>query len=181
MGRRRKHGIIDNLDPAVKSTVEEMILSAQFTYRDIVEYITDTTGQSISQAAVCRYAKGFCEDAAAIHMAQENFRAIAEMCGKYPDLDTTEGIVQLMSSLVMTSVRNLSPEDLDGTDPLKLIKQASELVRAVSYKRSMDIKTRSLPRRDLMPPRKSCLRDWQAMTLSCTDSLQITSKARKAS
>ena len=51
MGRRRKHGIIDNLDPAVKSTVEEMILSAQFTYRDIVEYITDTTGQT----AVCRY------------------------------------------------------------------------------------------------------------------------------
>ena len=44
MGRRRKHGIIDNLDPAVKNTVEEMILSAQFTYRDIVEYITDTTG-----------------------------------------------------------------------------------------------------------------------------------------
>lgn len=144
MGRRRKHGIIDNLDPAVKSTVEEMILSAQFTYRDITQYITDTTGQSISQAAVCRYAKGFCEDAAAIHMAQENFRAIAEMCGKYPDLDTTEGIVQLMSSLVMTSVRNLSPEDLDGTDPLKLIKQASELVRAVSYKRSMDIKNKEI-------------------------------------
>ena len=137
MGRRRKHGIIDNLDPAVKSTVEEMILSAQFTYRDITQYITDTTGQSISQAAVCRYAKGFCEDAAAIHMAQENFRAIAEMCGKYPDLDTTEGIVQIMSSLVMTSVRNLSPEDLDGTDP-------SELVRAVSYKRSMDIKSKEI-------------------------------------
>lgn len=61
MGRRRKHGIIDTLDPAVKATVEEMIMSAQFTYRDIVDYISESAGQSISQAAVCRYAKGLYE------------------------------------------------------------------------------------------------------------------------
>lgn len=141
---RRKHSKIDRLKPEVKSTVEEMILSADFTYKDIAEYIADSAGESISQAAICNYAKGFCEDMAAIRLAHENFAAIAKECAKYPSLDTTEGIVQMMSGLMMTAVRNLSPEDLSETDPLKLIKQASELVRAVSYKRNLDIKSKEL-------------------------------------
>lgn len=65
-------------------------------------------------------------------------------CGKYPDLDTTEGIVQITSNLIMTAVRGLSEEDLKSSDPIKLVKQATELVRAVSYKRNMDIKNREL-------------------------------------
>lgn len=141
---RRKHSKIDRLKPEVKAAVEEMILSADFTYRDIAEYIADSAGESISQAAICNYAKGFCEDMAAIRLAHDNFAAIAKECAKYPELDTTEGIVQMMSSLMMTAVRNLSPDDLQETDPLKLIKQASELVRAVSYKRNLDIKSREL-------------------------------------
>lgn len=141
---RRKHSKIDRLKPEIKSTVEEMILSADFTYKDIAQYIADSAGESISQAAICNYAKGFCEDMAAIRLAHENFAAIAQECAKYPSLDTTEGIVQMMSALMMTAVRNLSPEDLQETDPLKLIKQASELVRAVSYKRNLDIKAKEI-------------------------------------
>lgn len=144
MGRRRKHGIIDTLDPAVKAAVEEMIMSAQFTYKDIVDYIAESAGQSISQAAVCRYAKGLCEDVEAIHMAQENIRAIAQECAKCPDMDATEGIVRVMSSVMMSAVRELSPEDLRDTDPVKLMKQASELVKAVSYKRNLDIKNKEI-------------------------------------
>lgn len=141
---RRRHSRISMLDEAVKNTVDEMVLSAQFTYRDIAEYIRDTCGQNISQSAICRYAKGLCADMEAIHIAQENFRTIMQECAKYPDLDTTEGIVQISSNLIMSAVRGLSPEQLSGADPLKLIKQAAELVRAVSYKRSMDIKNREL-------------------------------------
>lgn len=141
---RRKHSKIDRLKPEVKSTVEEMILSADFTYRDIARYIADSSGESISQAAICNYAKGFCEDMAAIRMAHENFSVIMQECAKYPDLDTTEGIVQIMSSLMMSAVRGLSPEDLQNTDPIKLLKQASELVRAVSYKRNLDIKSKDI-------------------------------------
>lgn len=144
MGRRRKHSTIDMLDPAVKSTVDEMIMSAQFTYKDICEYISDTAGQSISQAAVCRYAKGLCEDVAAIHMAQENIKSIAAECAKYPDLDATEGIVKVMTSIMMSAIRELSPDDLQTADPIKLIKQASELVKAVSYKRNLDIKSKEI-------------------------------------
>ena len=50
--RNRKHSKIDLLEPAVKSEIESMILSAEFTYKDIVEYIRDSTGEMISQAAV---------------------------------------------------------------------------------------------------------------------------------
>lgn len=141
---RRKHSTIDMLDEAIKSTVEEMILCPQFTYGDIAEYIRDTCGKNISRSAICRYAKGFCADMEAIHIAQENFRAIMQECAKYPDLDTTEGIVQITSNLVMTAIRGLSEDDLKDADPIKLIKQAAELVRAVSYKRSMDIKNKEL-------------------------------------
>ena len=141
---RRKHSKIDRLRPEIKAAVEEMILSADFTYKDIAEYIADSAGESVSQAAICNYAKGFCEDMAAIRMAQENFKNIMRECAKYPDLDTTEGMVQIMSGLMMSAVRELSPEDLRETDPVKLIKQASELVRAVSYKRSLDVKSKEL-------------------------------------
>lgn len=141
---RRKHSKIDRLKPEVKSTVEEMIMSADFTYRDIAQYISDSAGISISQAAICNYAQGFCEDAAAIQLEREKFAIIAQECAKYPNLDTTEGIVHMISGLVMSAVRDLSPDDLSETDPLKLLKQATELIRAVSYKRNMDIKSKEI-------------------------------------
>lgn len=144
MGRRRKHGIIDMLDPAVKATVDEMVMSAQFTYKDIVDYISESAGQSISQAAVCRYAKGLCEDVEAIHIARENIRAIAAECAKMPDMDATEGIVAILSNIMMSAVRGLSPEDLQDADPIKLMKQASELVKVMSYKRNLDIKSKEI-------------------------------------
>lgn len=144
MGRRRKHGKIDTLDPAVKATVDEMVMSAQFTYKDIVDYISESAGQSISQAAVCRYAKGLCEDVEAIHIARENIKAITAECAKMPDMDATEGIVAVMSNIMMSAVRSLSPEDLQDADPMKLMKQAAELVKAVSYKRNLDIKSKEI-------------------------------------
>ena len=36
---RRKHSKIDLLEPKVKDEVESMILSNNFTYKEIVEYI----------------------------------------------------------------------------------------------------------------------------------------------
>jgi len=141
---RRKHGKIDMLDPAVKNTVDEMIMSARFRYREIAEYIADTAGEEISQSAICRYAQGLCADMQAIHIAQENFKAIMQECAKYPDIDTTEGIVQISSNLMMTAVRSLSPEQLQNADPLKVMKQATELVRAASYKRNLEMKNKDI-------------------------------------
>lgn len=52
---RRKHSKIDNLEPAVKETVDEMIKTGAY-YREIVDYI-QSHGVSISLAAVGKYAK----------------------------------------------------------------------------------------------------------------------------
>lgn len=144
MARRRKHSKIDMLDANVKSEVESMITSNNFTYREIVEYIQDTTGTQISQQAVFRYAKGLCESLETIRIAQENFKAITQELNRYPNLDTTEGIIQLLSHLMLGYVQNLSGDDLQNADPVKVMKQASELIRVASYKRNLDIKNKEL-------------------------------------
>ena len=58
---RRKHSKIDNLEPAVKETVDEMIKTGAY-YREIVEYI-QSHGVSISLAAVGKYAKNLMSNA----------------------------------------------------------------------------------------------------------------------
>lgn len=144
MARRRKHSKIDLLDPNVKAEVESMITSNDFTYKEIVEYIQDTTGTQISQQAVFRYAKGLCESLETIRIAQENFKAITQELNRNPNLDTTEGIIQLLSHLLLQYVQNLSGEDLQNADPVKVMKQAAELIRVASYKRNLDIKNKEL-------------------------------------
>lgn len=141
---RRKHSKIDLLEPKIKDDVEGMIISANFTYKEIVEYIQDTTGTSISQQAVCRYAKGLGESLASVRMAQETFKAVQQELNRNPDLDTTEGIIQLLSHLLLNYVQQLSGEDLQNVDPMRVIKQASELIRVASYKRNLDIKNKEL-------------------------------------
>ena len=142
--RNRKHSKIDMLDPAVKSEVESMILSNNFTYKDIVDYIQDNTGEMISQASVCRYARGLCESLESIRYAQETFRAVNDEINRTPDMDTTEGIIRILSHIMLTNIQRLSDEDFESVDPLKLLKQASDLIRASAYKRNMDIKNKEL-------------------------------------
>lgn len=142
--KNRKHSKIDMLDPAVKAEVESMIISNNFTYGDIVEYIQSCTGEMISKASVCRYARGLCESLESIRFAQENFRAISAELNRNPNLDTTEGIIQILSHLMLNNIRGLSEEDFKDVDPLKIMKQASELIRAAAYKRNLDIKNKEL-------------------------------------
>lgn len=141
--RNRKHSKIDMLAPEVKSTVEAMI-TANYTYREIVEYIKDCTGEMISQAAVCRYAQGLCESLESIRYAQETLRAVNDEINRTPDMDTTEGMVRIISHILLTNIQKLSDEDFEGIDPLKLLKQSSELIRVAAYKRNLDIKSKEI-------------------------------------
>lgn len=141
--RNRKHSKIDMLAPEVKSTVESMI-TANYTYREIVEYIRDCTGEMISQAAVCRYAQGLCESLESIRYAQETFRAVNDEINRTPDMDTTEGMIRILSHIMLTNVQQLSDEDFKKVDPLKLMKQASELVRVAAYKKNLDLKNKDI-------------------------------------
>lgn len=58
--------------------------------------------------------------------------------------DTTEEIIRTLSNLILTSIERLSDEDLEDVDPMKLMKQASDLIRLTAYKKSVDLKNKKL-------------------------------------
>jgi len=130
--RNRKHSKIDKLPPDLRDTVEQMMQS-NFTYAEIADYIRDH-GFEISITSVYRHAK----------MAQENFRVVMEEVAKYPQLDTTEGIIRLLSHQVMEAIQNTTEEQWKNIDPSKLVSQATGLVKAASYKANMDIKNKDI-------------------------------------
>ncbi|MGN0601278.1 MAG: phage protein Gp27 family protein [Oscillospiraceae bacterium] len=141
--KRRKHSIIDKLPPELKATVEEMMKS-DFTYQEIADYIKSQTDQDISITSVWRYASNLNESVEALRMAQENFRVIMEEMNKYPALDTTEGIIRLLSHNVLESIQNTPEERWQQINPEQLIKQATALVKAASYKKNLDIKNEDI-------------------------------------
>lgn len=141
--KRRKHSIIDKLPPELKATVEEMMKS-DFTYQDIADYIKAQTDNDISITSVWRYASSLNESVETLRMAQENFRVIMEEINKYPALDTSEGIIRLLSHNVLESIQNTPEERWQQLDPEALIKQATALVKAASYKKNLDIKNEDI-------------------------------------
>ena len=61
-----------------------------------------------------------------------------------PEPDTTEEIIRTLSGIILSSIQRLSDEDLEDVDPMKLMKQASDLIRLTAYKKSVDIKNKKL-------------------------------------
>lgn len=140
----RKHSKIDKLKPEFKADVEEMIASGQFTYTEIAEYIYSNTGQTISLGAISKHAKRLALTLNTLRMAQENFKVVMQELNKYPDLNSTDGIIQLMAYKLFTSVEQVTDDDLKKSDPLKLMKQAAELVRVAAYKKNLDLKNKEI-------------------------------------
>lgn len=139
--RRRSAGTIDNLPEELKYTVEQMLLTNR-TYREVVEYLAEN-GVKLSQMAVCRYAGRYLATVEQMKMAQENMRMIMEELNKYPDLDTGEAILRLASQNVFQAISAVPEEDWEGIDPQQLLKEATGLIRAASYKRRVDTQLRS--------------------------------------
>lgn len=139
---RRRHSIIDKLPAEIKETVDEMV-RANFTYRDIVDYIK-STGNDISLASVGRYAANLNETVRSIRMAQENFRAIMEETERHPNLDATDGILCILSNQLLEAVNSLPEEQLQSADLNSLIKNSVALTKAVAYKKNIDLKNRDI-------------------------------------
>lgn len=132
----RKHGIIDELSPELKWTVEQMLLSGS-TYSEIVDYL----GQHdvpISIASVCRWARAYNASAQMLAVAQQNFKRLMDQMDQYPDLDTTEAMIRLASQNVINALVNTSEEEWDKMDKDKLLSSALGLVRAAAYKKKTD-------------------------------------------
>ncbi len=144
MGKKknRKHSIIDGLPGNIKEAVEEMI-KADFTYREIVEYIKKQ-GFEISQSSVQRYASGLNETLQSLRMAQENFRAVMEETEKYKNLDVSDGILRLLSNQIFQTINGMSEEQMSDVDFETLMKNAVALTKAIAYKKKIDIDTQSV-------------------------------------
>lgn len=137
---RRKHSKIDQLDPAVRETVDEMIKTGSY-YREIVDYI-QSHGISISLAAVGKYAKNLMTTLDSLRLAQENFRAIMEETERYPDLDMTDGILRLLANQMLEAISQMPEEKLQELDFETLTKNAVALTRAAAYKRNVELRNK---------------------------------------
>lgn len=140
---RRRHFKINDLSPEIKTQVDEM-LAANFTYGDIVEYIQSSSDMKISQMAISRYAQHLNKTIQTLRVAQENFRVIMEEINNYPSLDTSEGIIRLLAHNLLESIQNTPQEKWKNIEPEQLLKQATSLVKAASYKRNMDLKNEDI-------------------------------------
>lgn len=139
--QRRRNGKIDRLGPMQKDTVNQMLLSGA-TYREVVEYLQGH-GVQLSRTAVCTYAKKFLATSQMLRIAQDNFKMLMDDIDRHPDLDTTEGIIRIMSNSILQTLANAKPEDWQGMDMEKLLKEANALVRVTSQKRRVDMQNRS--------------------------------------
>ncbi len=140
--KNRKCSKIDRMPLKVKEAVEQMMLNPTITYREIVEFI-QKKGYEISLSSVQRHAANLNESASTLKMAQENFRVIMEEIQRYPNLDTTEGIIRLLSNYTMEAINSTPEERWKDLDPLKLMAQATALTRAAAYKSKVDVETQN--------------------------------------
>lgn len=138
---RRACGKIDKLQSDIKDTVDQMLVSGQ-TYREIVSYLADN-GEQISQAAVSRYAQRFLANAQQLRIAQENFRMILTETERYPELDPAEAILRMASQKVFDAISKLDEGQFDDVSADDLLRQATALARAVTYKRKTDTDVKS--------------------------------------
>lgn len=131
--RNRKHSKIDGLPPDLKATVQQMLLDGD-TYSEVIAYL-QTQGVSISLASVCRYAQAYLAEHEALMLANANLQRMMEEVSKYPDLDTTEAIIRIVSHNLLNVLSNTSEEDWQEIDLSKLLKETNALVRASAYKK----------------------------------------------
>jgi len=102
--KRRIVGSIDKLQPALKDTVDQMLMSGE-SYREIRRCLAENE-VILSQASVCRYAKRFLANAEQLRIAQENFRMILTETERYPNLDPTD--ILLLRLIAYTSIKSSS-------------------------------------------------------------------------
>lgn len=139
--RRRSTGKIDRLPDELRDTVEQMLLAGQ-TYREIVEYLAEHE-VTLSQMAVCTYAKKYLASVEQLRLSQENMKIMMEELDKYPNLDVTEGLLRVASNNLFNALTSMPDEGWDLLSPEKLLKQATALARATAYKKRVDQQLKS--------------------------------------
>ncbi len=130
-----------DLPPEVKETVDQMLL-VDTKYKYILEYISDN-GEKISLSCLWRYAQHFKANVQMVTIASENFRYMMDEIQKYPDLDVTEAITRLAAQNIFNALANTEEDAWLEVSPDKMMREANALVRAVAYKKRIDVQNSS--------------------------------------
>lgn len=133
---RRRTGKIDKLPVALKDSVDNLLLAGA-PYREIVQFLRENDVE-LSQQAVSNYARRFLATTQQLRMAHENYRFLSEEIERAPDMDTTEGIVRIVSNALLMQLANATPEDWDGLDMKTLLREANALIKVTAHKRRSD-------------------------------------------
>ena len=134
MKKNRHHPTINRLPSHIRETVDEMIKS-DFTYREISQFIAEN-GTKISISSVQRYASGLNETLENLKMSHENFKMIMAECENFRTPDVTDAILILLQNQILTAINS---QKSDVAELEKLIKNTVALIRAVAFKKQIEI------------------------------------------
>jgi hypothetical protein len=141
--QRRKHSLIDKLPVNLKDTVEQMMRTSDYTYAEIADFIR-SQGHEISVSSIWRYASALNESLQSVSMANENFRVMMEELAKYPQLDTTEGLIRITSHMMLDRISRMSETELSLMKTEDVFKAVMSLTRAAAYKQKTDLANKSV-------------------------------------
>ncbi|WP_213431479.1 phage protein Gp27 family protein, partial [Paenibacillus dendritiformis] len=94
--RNRTRSKVDDLPLHIKDQVDAMLLDTRYTYWEISEYL-EAQGFEVSKSSIGRYALRVGNATQRLMEAQEQTKALVEMIRKNPDVDYTEGGLQIMA------------------------------------------------------------------------------------
>jgi len=94
--KRRVRSKIDDLPVHIKDQVDTMLLDTRYTYTEISDYLAEQQFD-VSKSSVGRYALRIGRATQRLLEAQEQTKALIELVKKNPDVDYTEGGLQIMA------------------------------------------------------------------------------------
>lgn len=139
----RSYGKIRSLNVDVRNIVD-MMLQSNCKYQEIVEFIKDNADVDVDRSMVCRYARRLNSELKDLRFAQQNLKLFTDEINRYPGIDSTEAIARLLSSKILLAIQELKENAWEDIDPLELIDKSAKLMRVVSYKKDVDIKTQNI-------------------------------------
>nr|DAZ25997.1 MAG TPA: Protein of unknown function (DUF3486) [Caudoviricetes sp.] len=130
--RTRVKSKIDELPSEVRLVVDGMLADVRYTYREISEYLSEE-GYDISYGSVFRYAQRKGNAAQRILEAQAQTKAIVDAIRQNPDMDYTEGALQMVASGLTQKIASAS-EEWDEMPMDKAVRAIISLSKTKSYK-----------------------------------------------
>ena len=130
--RSRIRSKIDELPSEIRLIVDGMLADVRYTYREIACYLAGE-GYNISYGAVFRYAARKNNAAQRILEAQAQTKAICDAIAQNPNMDYTEGVLQIAASGLTQKIA-AAEEEWDSMDLSKAVDAVVKLSRVKGYK-----------------------------------------------